>query len=212
MRATHRGTCQVCGTSTKLPDGRVAKHGYTRSWGGFDQVCPGAGKLPYELARGALEDQINALALKAIKLEREIIELEDPDSWAWAWMLIQDNPGHHSQPRHWAKCKIRLDQNGVVEFKHPATGMWVLTGFESASRDLREGAVYFNRRKCVGMRLELSSILQAKIKQGKRFDAWEYNRDGLTSVGPKVDDDPRRSAAGSASAGSAGHQPRTTAL
>ena len=41
MKATHDGECQLCGRMQKLPDGRLAKHGYTTRWGFFQGVCPG---------------------------------------------------------------------------------------------------------------------------------------------------------------------------
>lgn len=48
MRATHKGTCQVCHREQLLPGGRLAKHGYSVDYGCFNGVCFGAGHLPLE--------------------------------------------------------------------------------------------------------------------------------------------------------------------
>ena len=52
MKATQIGTCQICGSVQKLPNGRLAKHGYTVEYGwGFNGVCNGSEKLPFEISK-----------------------------------------------------------------------------------------------------------------------------------------------------------------
>ena len=59
-KATHKGTCQVCGSVQKLPNGRLSKHGYTTRFSFFEGVCAGAGELPFEqsidLIQGYIDD------------------------------------------------------------------------------------------------------------------------------------------------------------
>ena len=50
-KATHYGTCQVCGRLQALPDGVLAKHGYDVEFHFFRGVCPGAAHKPLELER-----------------------------------------------------------------------------------------------------------------------------------------------------------------
>ena len=69
-KATHIGTCQVCGRSQKLPNDRLSKHGYTKEWGFFNGVCPGAHHLPFEVSI----DQIES-AIASAKRNREEVEL-----------------------------------------------------------------------------------------------------------------------------------------
>ena len=44
-KSIYRGECQACGARQKLPQGKLAEHGYTASWGFFSGTCH---KLPYE--------------------------------------------------------------------------------------------------------------------------------------------------------------------
>lgn len=68
-KATHQGTCQVCGASQKLPGGRLSTHGYTVRWGFFSGICQGSGHLPFEescdLIRAAIERA--SAQLKAVR-------------------------------------------------------------------------------------------------------------------------------------------------
>jgi muconolactone delta-isomerase len=51
-KATHIGTCQLCGCTQMLPNGRLAKHGYTVEYGwGFSGTCSGSGQLPFETSK-----------------------------------------------------------------------------------------------------------------------------------------------------------------
>jgi hypothetical protein len=51
-KATHIGTCQLCGCTQMLPNGRLAKHGYTVEYGwGFSGTCIGSGELPFEVSK-----------------------------------------------------------------------------------------------------------------------------------------------------------------
>lgn len=99
MKATHNGTCQICGHFQKLPNGKLSKHGYTKRWGFFSGTCYGAKELPFELSKGLIDQAIaNALA-RAEELRTQANEVEvstsntvakyvsyrdvKMDSWAW---------------------------------------------------------------------------------------------------------------------------------
>lgn len=57
-KATHIGTCQYCGARHKLPDGRVARHGYKVDIGMSYGACHGSYRLPYETDKSVLEEEI----------------------------------------------------------------------------------------------------------------------------------------------------------
>ena len=82
MKATQIGTCQICGSVQKLPNGRLAKHGYTVEYGwGFNGVCNGSGRLPFEISKEYAE---SALASSKTSLENLVTpseELEYGVSW-----------------------------------------------------------------------------------------------------------------------------------
>jgi hypothetical protein len=58
MKATHKGTCQVCGRQQMLPNDRLSKHGYTVEFGWFEGTCQGAGHLPYELSCDLVKESV----------------------------------------------------------------------------------------------------------------------------------------------------------
>jgi len=57
-KATHYGTCQLCGSSQKLPSGVLALHGYQIHWHQFEGTCSGSGQLPFEQSKDVAEEQI----------------------------------------------------------------------------------------------------------------------------------------------------------
>jgi hypothetical protein len=63
--ATHNGTCQVCLRMQALPNGKLAKHGYTVEHHYFEGVCPGAEALPLEQSREVADDVVRGLRNRA---------------------------------------------------------------------------------------------------------------------------------------------------
>jgi len=57
-KATHIGTCQICGATQMLPGGVLAKHGYTTKWGFFSGTCAGSHFLPFEQSIDRIEQAI----------------------------------------------------------------------------------------------------------------------------------------------------------
>jgi len=56
-KATAKGTCQICGRVQKLPNGKVAKHGY-QVVGEFHGTCEGSDHLPLEVSYQQLPSAI----------------------------------------------------------------------------------------------------------------------------------------------------------
>lgn len=75
-KATHQGTCQVCGRLQMLPAGVLSKHGYTKQFGFFNGVCWGAGSKPFEQAYDLLEKSITLVTTQRDALVTCIAELE----------------------------------------------------------------------------------------------------------------------------------------
>jgi hypothetical protein len=76
LKATHRGTCQVCGRAQAHFKGTIAKHGYTVDWGFFNGVCRGAEAMPLEQEKTITERIIaelrNDVAPRADKLANDL--------------------------------------------------------------------------------------------------------------------------------------------
>ena len=82
MKATQIGTCQICGSAQKLPNGRLAKHGYTVEYGwGFNGVCNGSGKLPFEISKEYAEETLSCAKTRLENLVPPSEKLEDIVEW-----------------------------------------------------------------------------------------------------------------------------------
>ena len=73
-KATHKGTCQCCGSVQKLPNGVLSKHGYTVDWGFFNGVCQGAGHKPFEESIDLIDSLIKSAQKEIRKLNKIIKE------------------------------------------------------------------------------------------------------------------------------------------
>ena len=69
-KATHLGTCQVCGSTQKLPGGRLSQHGYTVDWSQFVGTCKGSGARPFEESK-ELTEQVRDAAIETAATLRE---------------------------------------------------------------------------------------------------------------------------------------------
>jgi len=77
-KATHRGTCQICGSAQMLPSGLIAKHGYTvAQWGFFNGVCSGSGHLPFEQSTDLIEAMVASVQQIIEQVASEIGALGD---------------------------------------------------------------------------------------------------------------------------------------
>lgn len=74
-KATHSGTCQVCGRLQKLPGGVLAKHGYDVKFGFFNGVCWGQGHKPFEQAVDCIEKAIQWAESEKASIEKAVAEL-----------------------------------------------------------------------------------------------------------------------------------------
>ena len=87
-KATHKGTCQVCGCLQKLPSARLSTHGYTVRWGFFSGTCHGTNALPFETDCSLIAASV-AQAKGQLEATRAAIESliagHDADADGLAW-------------------------------------------------------------------------------------------------------------------------------
>jgi hypothetical protein len=81
--ATHKGSCQRCGSVQKLPNGYLSLHGYTKRWGFFNGICPGSRRLPYEQSCEDCKAAVIWAKDEMNRLKAEIAALELPAETAW---------------------------------------------------------------------------------------------------------------------------------
>jgi hypothetical protein len=102
-KATHEGTCQVCGAAQKLPAGKLAKHGYTTRWGFFEGVCEGAGHLPFEQSMELIAAAILRVTARAVELRTAAAtaRADTANVWVHEWHRATGagryyRPGYHA--------------------------------------------------------------------------------------------------------------------
>ena len=89
-KATHSGTCQICGGFQKLPNGVLSQHGYTVQWGWFNGICSGSKNLPFEQSIALIEEQI-VFVKRKIERTREAVQelINDKGTKAWVHHYIK---------------------------------------------------------------------------------------------------------------------------
>ena len=107
-KATHLGTCQVCGRLQKLPHG-LSVHGYTKQFGFFSGQCRGSYGNPFEkshdLISKAIEDSKNLIEKHGV----EIWELSSRPKFIWTI-----NYNRKGQP--WVKCGYEVIDGYIQPF------------------------------------------------------------------------------------------------
>jgi hypothetical protein len=74
-KATHSGSCQICGRVQKLPGNVLSKHGYTTRWGFFSGTCPGSGYRPFEVAFDRIQAAIDDVKMQIAGIESDIVTM-----------------------------------------------------------------------------------------------------------------------------------------
>jgi len=113
--ATHTGICQLCGKRHMLPDGKLAKHGYTMDYGYFNGTCRGSDALPFEQSKELAERSLLQAAIRRDELlaQADAISMTGNDDGT-VWARIE-RPSL-IQPRQKVRMfeKARLDDRHVV--------------------------------------------------------------------------------------------------
>lgn len=154
-RATHYGTCQLCGSLQKAnrKTNRLADHGYTLAYGFQAGTCRGSSRLPFEVCKAFAEEVLASFKRQVA----EFVETPRPESTSnrldkcpkiAAWLFAENEQASRknyifwAEPRlaNWAPCA----QKAVAEVeaveasaKATRTGIRALSGaVKLAKRDL----------------------------------------------------------------------------
>ena len=160
-KATHYGTCQLCGSLQKLPNGVLALHGYEVDWNQFHGICRGAGHAPFEQSKElAVEEMRRAeLFLKTHP------ELPDPKLPRSEYSKRKDNPA-------WVAWHQRKEERyactSIVAFQKPRCANWSVKPLkEVAEEDAKAETVKVASRNV----RQLASLRNdAKWALGKAID------------------------------------------
>lgn len=179
MKATHSGTCQVCGREQKLPNGKLSKHGYSVDWGCFTGVCWGAESKPFEESKDLIEQAIAQAIENAQQKRKEAawaLENKGPEIW---YRHYKSTIGYY-----WAKAKLvsayEVEIDGKVQRHHFYGGEALRQANESYANHLESQA---------------KQLDQYVNWQKERIKGWKPNPAGLKPVAPESNE-PKRHLAG----------------
>lgn len=173
--ALYSGDCQCCGSQQKLPNGRLAKHGYTTRWGFFAGVCPGSGYRPVQLSFDRIERYIQDAEARIQVIEGNRKELLKPatEPRAWFHLYIGGRVGYQ-----WTMVEL-MDQGGVVTGYITPKGKVqpMPSGFYDCKNSL-EAATRLNSQRA-------KSLLK-DIEKLKEYIKWQQQRLAEWTVRPVV--------------------------
>jgi|GEM_PF-3394692 len=120
-KATHYGTCQICGSRQLLPAGHLSKHGHTVRWGFFEGVCPGSGRLPFELSTDAIAEVVASVERDVAVTEGEIAAVEDlsnpVNDGGNVWVHVYDTSRHGGY--RWVKARLHDLVTDATSYSRP---------------------------------------------------------------------------------------------
>lgn len=105
-KATHTGSCQICGRTQKLPNGCLSTHGYTVQWGFFSGTCGGSGHLPFEQSKGLIDGAIKRATEQrdrtaALSAEYKAGILNEGDGGTKAWVSVYHRATYRGTSSHY---------------------------------------------------------------------------------------------------------------
>lgn len=185
MKATNKGTCQICGRIQKLPDGRLSQHGYTTRWGFFSGVCCGSGQLPFEQSKDLVDGAIEGAEKRLASIQAEQETLRAPvapgETTAWkkvhtgdlggSWHQVQvsaeqvpysDGRGSFTRFHRTVVKGERVPQTAWTECGNP-TLEEVIRRMNSRRADDLEGAVTQLRQYCSWQRQRIAQWKPAPL-------------------------------------------------
>lgn len=122
-KATHDGHCQVCGSRQRLPQGTLAKHGYTTRWGFFTGTCYGSEQLPFEQDKSLVERAIADAEAQKANIERQATELRDTEhqinsgTTAWVHEYVS-GAGRVRGGYEWRQVEISVTEREINGHKY----------------------------------------------------------------------------------------------
>lgn len=181
-KATHTGTCQVCGAEQKLPGGTLSLHGYTVRWGFFSGTCRGAGHLPFELSKDLIESAIaNAQAIAAgLRQGADALDADTTPAAVWVHEYRPATWENRTSAHVWrliplAELDVRTygTERTYYELRYvnSATKRTERVGDMEAS--VNEAAHKANTRRATAMRREAADADQYVTWQQGRIADWQ---------------------------------------
>lgn len=177
-KATHSGTCQLCGRFQKLPGGRLSSHGYTVQWGFFSGTCPGTGFLPFEISTDRIEAAIERAEVAAASADERAGTLRNDPSPAAVWIARGEYVG-----RKYVQVWESIDADAVRFDPRESDGRVYFSGtvVDSKNRQHRLDADYHFDRSTAeaflrGVNERYAAHLDKVAMQHREYAAWQRER------------------------------------
>lgn len=116
-----------------LPNGTLAKHGYTTKWGFFSGICAGSGSKPFETHTDLIQKFIEGAELKLANNLEFIAKLQAPPTVAKGWVRCYrsaktryETSGYHWHEVEFALHQGKYDTRPRVSYANPyKEGEWL---------------------------------------------------------------------------------------
>lgn len=187
-KATHKGTCQICGHFQKLPNGELSKHGYTKRWGFFDGVCTGAHNKPFEESFGLIQysvDNVKRMIAAAEKNASDIAEQTDVIYASVYRSATWERRQSYYEEVVLQVADITFTKYGDFVFVDPKTGKPVKIELHASYDERNRGVAYifanegfeYIKEGCVKLanRKKVKGI-EHKIAQMQEYVKWQEGR------------------------------------
>jgi hypothetical protein len=173
-KATHLGTCQLCGSFQKLPNGVLADHGYNINWGSFVGVCSGSRRAPFEQDKSYAEAQV----VRAKQILVDLVPVADP-GYAIVSRPVQFLTGEDKDKKiAWTNyCSTKRGWQQFLSYQVPRCAAWApkdLTPVveEEARRDASKKSVKGIRDLARMRDLRKRELIKAVEQIEKAISCW----------------------------------------
>ena len=173
MKATHKGSCQVCGKLHKLPHG-LSVHGYTVDFGFFSGVCQGSYGKPFEKSHDLISKSIQQAKNLIEEHKTAIQELSECPKVIW-------KQEHNRKGQPWVKYGFKVvkveEENSAIGGDYIQSEIYVshvgLSKTYLNRKSANEVLVEKNSSRVRFLKREIPKLEEYINWQNKRIENWE---------------------------------------
>jgi hypothetical protein len=194
MKATHQGSCQVCGHFQKLPNNRLALHGYTTRWGFFSGTCEGSKHLPFEVSCDLIKSAIERTKALVLSTQEEIdglktsegprvwVNIYKPATWergsksSYVWQMVElkmeEKPYSSGGGSYMVFTYTIAEGSGDVRTVK-VDAYTTDGGYNVSARTMAEAARYLNGKRIAKLAHDIQQMTAYIDWQTERVNNWK---------------------------------------
>lgn len=170
-KATHSGTCQICGSFQKLPNGVLSKHGYTVQWGFFSGVCSGAAGKPFEKSTDLIEAAVRNVELQIAATNEEIETLKTETENVW--LNVYETSRYSKAAYRWVNVNVSeltvKEYDNFTQYFYQNENMPRQDRLGNYGTNTLEEVVKFENARYI-------NHLQRRVKEMQTYVDWQTER------------------------------------